>query len=71
MASRQEALILKHIKHPNVIAYKDSFEKHNNGFLYIVMTFAEGGDLFTRIKHQRNLKRSKDSSADRKYSRLQ
>jgi len=71
MASRQEALILKHIKHPNVIAYKDSFEKHNNGFLYIVMTFAEGGDLFTRIKQQRNLKRSKDSSADRKYIYLE
>lgn len=50
-------MILKHIKHPNVIGYKDSFEKQNNGFLYIVMTFAEGGDLFTRIKQQRSLKK--------------
>lgn len=54
-AARQEAYLLRNIKHPNVISYRDSFEK-STGFLYIVMVFAEGGDLFKRIKSQRGLK---------------
>ena len=56
-SSRQEAYLLKNIQHPNVISYKDSFEKQNSGFLYIVMVYAEGGDLFTRIKNQRSLRK--------------
>ena len=66
-AARQEAYLLRNIKHPNVISYRDSFEK-SNGFLYIVMVFAEGGDLFKRIKQQRGLK---STHPDRKYVYLE
>lgn len=55
-AAHQEAFLLSKIKHPNVISYRDSFEKGKHRFLYIVMVFAEGGDMFTRIKNQRNIK---------------
>ena len=60
-AAHQEAFLLSKIKHPNVISYRDSFEKGKRRFLYIVMVFAEGGDLFTRIKNQRNIKSSSRS----------
>ena len=38
-----EAQILKKVKHPNIIRYHRSFI--NQEFLYIVMEYAEGGDM--------------------------
>lgn len=51
-ASQQEAELLKKLKHPNIVSYVDSFT--DNGNLFIVMTFCEGGDLYKKIKEQRD-----------------
>lgn len=39
---------LKDMKHPNIVSYYDSFEDF--GRLYIVMDYADGGDLEQMIK---------------------
>ncbi|XP_055982223.1 serine/threonine-protein kinase Nek3 isoform X2 [Sorex fumeus] len=48
---RKEAVLLARMKHPNVVAFKESFEAE--GHLYIVMEYCDGGDLMQRIKHQK------------------
>ncbi|XP_036913487.1 serine/threonine-protein kinase Nek3 isoform X1 [Sturnira hondurensis] len=49
--SRKEAVLLAKMKHPNVVAFKESFEAE--GHLYIVMEYCDGGDLMQRIKRQK------------------
>lgn len=49
--SRKEAILLAKMKHPNVVAYKESFEA--DGHLYIVMEYCDDGDLMQKIKDQR------------------
>lgn len=49
-AAEQECKLLSQLKHPNIVAYKDSFE--NQGFIYIAMGYCEGGDLYNRLKQQ-------------------
>ncbi|NWW52291.1 NEK3 kinase, partial [Pedionomus torquatus] len=52
--SRKEAVLLAKMKHPNIVAYKESFEA--DGHLYIVMEYCDDGDLMQKIKQQgRNL----------------
>ncbi|NXT63805.1 NEK3 kinase, partial [Chaetops frenatus] len=48
--SRREAVLLAKMKHPNIVAFKESFEA--DGHLYIVMEYCENGDLMQKIKHQ-------------------
>ncbi|NXF18546.1 NEK3 kinase, partial [Rhodinocichla rosea] len=48
--SRKEAVLLAKMKHPNIVAFKESFEA--DGHLYIVMEFCDDGDLMQKIKHQ-------------------
>ena len=50
-AAIREAEILKEFNHPNVVQYKEQFIE--NGTLYIVMEYAEDGDLHARLKRQR------------------
>jgi NIMA (never in mitosis gene a)-related kinase 1/4/5 len=50
LSAQQEAQLLKNLKHPNIVSYKDSFQA--DGFLHIVMLYCEGGDLYTKIKEQ-------------------
>ncbi|XP_023681810.1 serine/threonine-protein kinase Nek3 isoform X2 [Paramormyrops kingsleyae] len=50
--SRREAVLLSKMKHPNIVAFRDSFEA--DGHLYIVMEYCAGGDLLQRIKQQKN-----------------
>ncbi|XP_052780747.1 serine/threonine-protein kinase Nek4-like isoform X2 [Mya arenaria] len=50
-SAEQEAKLLSKLKHPNIVSYKDSFEK--DGLLYIAMQFCEGGDLYNKLKEQR------------------
>ncbi|NWU14582.1 NEK3 kinase, partial [Cephalopterus ornatus] len=50
-SSRKEAVLLAKMKHPNIVAYKESFEA--DGHLYIVMEYCDDGDLMQKIKHQR------------------
>ncbi|OHT10519.1 Serine/threonine-protein kinase Nek3 [Tritrichomonas foetus] len=47
-----EVKVLSSIKHPNVVAYKESFQE--NQTLYIVMEYIDGGDLDKVITNQRN-----------------
>nr|XP_033782552.1 serine/threonine-protein kinase Nek4 isoform X2 [Geotrypetes seraphini] len=51
-AAEQEAQLLSQLKHPNIVTYRESWEGED-GLLYIVMGFCEGGDLYHRIKEQR------------------
>ncbi|NWY66025.1 NEK3 kinase, partial [Erithacus rubecula] len=48
--SRKEAVLLAKMKHPNIVAFKESFE--SDGHLYIVMEYCDDGDLMQKIKHQ-------------------
>lgn len=47
-----EAAVLRKLNHPNIVAFKDSFEE-NNAF-YIVMEFIDGGDLEKKIQQRGN-----------------
>ncbi|NWV13475.1 NEK3 kinase, partial [Ptilonorhynchus violaceus] len=49
--SRKEAVLLAKMRHPNIVAFKESFEA--DGHLYIVMEYCDDGDLMQKIKHQR------------------
>ncbi|XP_037654016.1 serine/threonine-protein kinase Nek4 isoform X2 [Choloepus didactylus] len=51
-AAEQEAQLLSQLKHPNIVAYKESWEG-GDGLLYIVMGFCEGGDLYRKLKEQK------------------
>lgn len=50
-AAEQEAKLLSQLRHPNIVSYRESFQDEP-GFLYIVMNFCEGGDLYTKLKAQ-------------------
>ena len=45
-----EITLLSNIKHPNIVEYKDSFLCDGGDRLWLVMDFAENGDLFGKIK---------------------
>ncbi|KAL1773065.1 serine serine/threonine-protein kinase Nek5 isoform X1 [Sigmodon hispidus] len=49
--SRKEAVLLAKMKHPNIVAFKESFEAE--GHLYIVMEYCDGGDLMQKIRQQK------------------
>ena len=49
--SLNEAKVLSSLRHPNVINYVDSFLARKSDHLCIVMEFADGGDLSSRIKN--------------------
>ena len=51
--SINEARILASIDHPNIIGYKDCFMDENKKVLYIVMEYANGGDLSQKIKEMK------------------
>lgn len=57
---QQEALkevqILKSLKHPHVIRYFHSFIEDE--FLYILMEYADNGDLYRLMKNRREIKRN-------------
>lgn len=56
-SAEREAKLLSTLKHPNIVAYTESF-RSNDGFLNIVMTYCEGGDLYTKLKEKKNLKQT-------------
>ncbi|XP_043401902.1 serine/threonine-protein kinase Nek1 isoform X11 [Chelonia mydas] len=60
--SRREVAVLANMKHPNIVLYRESFEE--NGSLYIVMDYCEGGDLFRRINAQKGILFSEDQIMD-------
>ncbi|KAI5625595.1 serine/threonine-protein kinase Nek3 [Silurus asotus] len=50
-SARMEAVLLSRMKHPNIVAFRESFE--DDGHLYIVMEFCSGSDLLQRMQHQK------------------
>ncbi|NXU35574.1 NEK1 kinase, partial [Drymodes brunneopygia] len=60
--SRREVAVLANMKHPNIVLYRESFEE--NGCLYIVMDYCEGGDLFKKINAQKGTLFSEDQILD-------
>ncbi|XP_007889402.1 serine/threonine-protein kinase Nek3 [Callorhinchus milii] len=49
--SRQEAILLAKMKHPNIVAFKEAFEADSH--LYIVMEYCDGGDLMQNLLRQK------------------
>eukprot|EP00758_Cryptobia_borreli_P014754 Tbor_TRINITY_DN5954_c4_g1::TRINITY_DN5954_c4_g1_i3::g.19319::m.19319/K08857/NEK1_4_5; NIMA (never in mitosis gene a)-related kinase 1/4/5 len=49
-SAKHEISMLRKLDHPNITHYVDHFE--HRGSLYIVMEYANGGDLYTKIKSQ-------------------
>ncbi|GFQ76787.1 hypothetical protein TNCT_656011 [Trichonephila clavata] len=47
----KEVEVLSQMKHPNIITYHKSFEE--NGNLYIVTDYCDGGDLYSKIQAQK------------------
>ncbi|NXC41577.1 NEK1 kinase, partial [Penelope pileata] len=60
--SRREVAVLANMKHPNIVLYRESFEE--NGCLYIVMDYCEGGDLYKKINAQKGILFSEDQILD-------
>ena len=48
--AKKEVDVLRALSHPYIVAYIESFEE--NGKLYIVMEYADGGDLSQKIQKQ-------------------
>ncbi|NXY33467.1 NEK4 kinase, partial [Pomatorhinus ruficollis] len=51
-AAEQEAQLLSQLRHPNIVTYRESWQG-DDGHLYIVMGFCEGGDLYHKLKEQK------------------
>ncbi|NXW63982.1 NEK4 kinase, partial [Eurystomus gularis] len=51
-AAEQEAQLLSQLKHPNIVTYRESWQG-DDGLLYIVMGFCEGGDLYHNLKERK------------------
>ncbi|GAU96744.1 hypothetical protein RvY_08143 [Ramazzottius varieornatus] len=60
--ARQEVAVLSTLRHPNIVAYRESFEDKGN--LFIVMQYCEGGDLFSKIERQYGTLFSEDHILD-------
>ncbi|CAF1131738.1 unnamed protein product [Didymodactylos carnosus] len=50
--AEREAELLSSLKHPNIVSYVESF-RSTDGYLNIVMSYCEGGDLHTKLKEQK------------------
>ncbi|XP_032774761.1 serine/threonine-protein kinase Nek5 [Rattus rattus] len=57
-ASKNEVILLAKMKHPNIVTFFSSFQE--NGRLFIVMEYCDGGDLMERIQRQRGVLFSED-----------
>ena len=60
-ATKQETAVLKHVRHPYIVGYHDTFEE--DGVVSIVMEFAAGGDLGRLIQ-----KRMKETSGGQRFT---
>lgn len=57
--AEREAKLLSTLKHPNIVAYIESFRSKDE-YLNIVMAYCEGGDLYTFLKQKREQKQYLD-----------
>ncbi|XP_076813426.1 serine/threonine-protein kinase Nek1-like isoform X2 [Clavelina lepadiformis] len=51
--ARKEVTVLSKMRHPNIVQYTESFEE--DGHLFIVMEYCEGGDLYALINKQKGV----------------
>ena len=49
----QEGFLLSELKHPNIVDFKNFYFDRNNA--YIIMDYADGGDLDIKIKEQKKI----------------
>lgn len=56
LQTEQEAKLLSCLNHPNIVSFWESFQESLQGknFLFIVMEYADGGDLSNLIKNRKN-----------------
>jgi serine/threonine protein kinase len=47
-----EVQVLKDLRHPNIVTYKDSFFDKED-FFYIAMIYCDGGDFYNKIKNSK------------------
>ena len=52
--ARNEVRLLSQIRHPNITAYHEHFESSSS--LFIVMEYADGGDMAGKIRSQKNVR---------------
>lgn len=58
-AALQEVSVLRGLeKHPNLVAYRESFQEETVGVLLIVMSYAEDGDLRRAVAESQTARRS-------------
>ena len=57
MLTALQVHVLKAMRHPYIITYKESFM--DKKCLCIVMDFADGGDLYTKIANQKKIGKGK------------
>ena len=63
-----EVHVLKAMRHPYIITYKESFM--DKRCLCIVMDYADGGDLYTKIANQKKIGKGKFALSSNKLSLL-
>ena len=56
MSSLNEIRLLASISHQNIIAYKESFYDEKNETLNLILEYANGGDLHSKIKEHKSTK---------------
>ncbi|XP_053184592.1 serine/threonine-protein kinase Nek1-like [Scomber japonicus] len=60
--AQQEVEVLSKMSHPNIVKYKESFKERK--CLYIVMDYCGGGDLYKKIKSQKEKRFSEEQILD-------
>ena len=53
LATQQEALLLSRLNHPNIVTFIESFQSTSKSTFFIVMEFADKGDLDKLIKSRK------------------
>lgn len=49
----QEAEIIRSLEHPHIVKCSDAFVNSDDGFIYIVMSYCDGGTLDDRVKERK------------------
>ena len=55
--SLNEIRLLASVNHVNIIAYKESFYEESSNTLNIILEYADGGDLQSKISEHKNIKK--------------
>ncbi|KAM4558581.1 serine/threonine-protein kinase Nek5 [Odontesthes bonariensis] len=61
-SSKKEVTLLSKMKHPNIVSFITSFQEE--GSLYIVMEYCDGGDLMKKINMQRGVPFTEEKIVD-------